>query len=563
MAPHALFILATLASLLAPSPCSASPDFAVPPLAVQGPSRLSPVDDSSSAPSQPLHAHLSRHRRRSAFSHDPRIEQRQVHNVREAARAWEKRDEVAKRASPSNVPKTGICLGTAGAYAQCGGLTYEGDTCCITGYTCTKSDDYYSQCRPSTTECANAFYGQCGGLTWMGATCCPSGSACVSSGPYYAQCVPGASSGSTSTTTSAAAQTSSSSTSSSASKTTTTTQAQTTTSSKTTTTTTSSTTTTTSSRTSTTTSSSAAPAPSCTGTGFAWGQCGGQTWTGATCCPSGYYCSYSGPYYSQCVPGTASSSTTTTTTTTTTSARPTSTTTTPASSSFSTVTRSSSSSATSSAPTATQTANTCSSSRQYAQCGGALYLLQETCCPTGYTCDYQSLWYSQCVPSTSASSSSSSSSQASRTSTATSTSSSTSSAPTATSTGKCKLGQAVSDGCIIYSLTAAGITLPSPYTFLDNGHVNYQAIPKSQYKNGETYLSHGSQWQAQSFNVHFESLNGMASGKYIGKNYLDFAGAQATFPGGYCVVWVQLGGTMSSFLENPHWGEGGQAPICT
>ncbi|KAH7911076.1 endo-1,4-beta-xylanase C precursor [Hygrophoropsis aurantiaca] len=40
----------------------------------------------------------------------------------------------------------------------------------------------------------------------------------------------------------------------------------------------------------------------------AYGQCGGETWTGATTCISGYTCTYSNPYYSQCLPGTGSGS---------------------------------------------------------------------------------------------------------------------------------------------------------------------------------------------------------------------------------------------------------------
>jgi hypothetical protein len=34
-----------------------------------------------------------------------------------------------------------------------------------------------------------------------------------------------------------------------------------------------------------------------------WGQCGGQGWSGATCCAAGSTCTYSNPYYSQCLPG--------------------------------------------------------------------------------------------------------------------------------------------------------------------------------------------------------------------------------------------------------------------
>ncbi|KAH8113772.1 carbohydrate-binding module family 1 protein [Phellopilus nigrolimitatus] len=51
-----------------------------------------------------------------------------------------------------------------------------------------------------------------------------------------------------------------------------------------------------------------------------WGQCGGTGWTGATTCPSGWVCTYSNEYYSQCLQGTASSSSATAPATSTTSA---------------------------------------------------------------------------------------------------------------------------------------------------------------------------------------------------------------------------------------------------
>ncbi|KAF4547789.1 Cellulase (glycosyl hydrolase family 5)-like protein 2 [Elsinoe fawcettii] len=35
----------------------------------------------------------------------------------------------------------------------------------------------------------------------------------------------------------------------------------------------------------------------------AWGQCGGNGWTGGSQCVSGYVCSAQNPYYSQCIPG--------------------------------------------------------------------------------------------------------------------------------------------------------------------------------------------------------------------------------------------------------------------
>ncbi|RVD80550.1 uncharacterized protein DFL_008445 [Arthrobotrys flagrans] len=48
----------------------------------------------------------------------------------------------------------------------------------------------------------------------------------------------------------------------------------------------------------------------------AWGQCGGIGWTGPTTCVSGYTCTYSNDWYSQCIPGTAVTTASTTTTTT-------------------------------------------------------------------------------------------------------------------------------------------------------------------------------------------------------------------------------------------------------
>ncbi|KAG9043081.1 hypothetical protein FS837_010051 [Tulasnella sp. UAMH 9824] len=74
----------------------------------------------------------------------------------------------------------------------------------------------------------------------------------------------------------------------------------------------------------------------------AWGQCGGQNWTGATTCIDGWTCVYSNPYYSQCLQvtttTTATSSTTSKTSTTSASSSKTSSTTTTTKSSSSTTT---------------------------------------------------------------------------------------------------------------------------------------------------------------------------------------------------------------------------------
>lgn len=68
------------------------------------------------------------------------LQMRQVHNPREAAKRWEHRG--AKRATASNVPTAPTCQNSAAAYAQCGGTGFTGDTCCVSGYTCTYSDAY-------------------------------------------------------------------------------------------------------------------------------------------------------------------------------------------------------------------------------------------------------------------------------------------------------------------------------------------------------------------------------------------------------------------------------------
>ncbi|KXN90602.1 putative 1,4-beta-D-glucan cellobiohydrolase C [Leucoagaricus sp. SymC.cos] len=65
----------------------------------------------------------------------------------------------------------------------------------------------------------------------------------------------------------------------------------------------------------------------------AWGQCGGQGWSGTTTCIAGYTCTVSNPYYSQCLPGAGNSGTTTPgSPSTTTSSPPTTTSSSPAAS---------------------------------------------------------------------------------------------------------------------------------------------------------------------------------------------------------------------------------------
>lgn len=45
------------------------------------------------------------------------------------------------------------------------------------------------QCRPSADKCAEG-WGQCGGIQWDGPTCCWEGAKCLERNEWYSQCVP-------------------------------------------------------------------------------------------------------------------------------------------------------------------------------------------------------------------------------------------------------------------------------------------------------------------------------------------------------------------------------------
>jgi cellulase len=53
---------------------------------------------------------------------------------------------LATVAKPAETPASGSGAATAQKYAQCGGQGYSGATACASGSTCTKQNDYYSQC---------------------------------------------------------------------------------------------------------------------------------------------------------------------------------------------------------------------------------------------------------------------------------------------------------------------------------------------------------------------------------------------------------------------------------
>ncbi|MEO6114839.1 MAG: hypothetical protein ABIP33_00480 [Pseudolysinimonas sp.] len=123
-----------------------------------------------------------------------------------------------------------------------------------------------------------------------------------------------------------------------------------------------------------------------------------------------------------------------------------------------------------------------------------------------------------------------------------------------------------SDGPIPYTLTTTSLTLSSGHTFTsssptNDGNVSY--IPLSQYTAGQTYTSHPASWTITTINFHIEQ-NPHTGKAMIGQSTLPFdqtssdGAFRGTLPAtGYCIVWVQVDG------YNEHFGEGGQAPLCT
>ncbi|HEY4151860.1 MAG TPA: hypothetical protein VGM38_00925 [Pseudolysinimonas sp.] len=123
-----------------------------------------------------------------------------------------------------------------------------------------------------------------------------------------------------------------------------------------------------------------------------------------------------------------------------------------------------------------------------------------------------------------------------------------------------------SDGPIPYTLTTTSLTLSSGHTFsssspTNDGNVAY--IPLAQYSVGQTYTSHPSSWTITTINFHIEQ-NPHTGKAMIGLSTLPFdqSASDGAFRGtlpstGYCIVWVQVDG------YNEHFGEGGQAPLCT
>ncbi len=119
-------------------------------------------------------------------------------------------------------------------------------------------------------------------------------------------------------------------------------------------------------------------------------------------------------------------------------------------------------------------------------------------------------------------------------------------ATTASATGT--LGDpGTSNGPTPYTVGATGITLPGGAVFKDNQEINVTSSPTGT-------------------NVHFEAkcvtrTDAECAGdphtlaQYIGTSFIPWSAFHLS--GSFCVSWVQVGG------YNEHFGEGGQAPVCS
>lgn len=75
-------------------------------------------------------------------------------------------------------------------YGQCGGVYWDGSTCCSTGSDCVDHSIYYSQCVPrANTGLCQSIYSQCGGDNYSGETCCQEGTECAVIDSGYSQCI--------------------------------------------------------------------------------------------------------------------------------------------------------------------------------------------------------------------------------------------------------------------------------------------------------------------------------------------------------------------------------------
>lgn len=81
-------------------------------------------------------------------------------------------------------------------FAACGGVNWDGPTCCFEGDVCQFQSVYFSQCVPSQDSTPPVYGGcaaradQCGGAGWTGATCCLGDDVCIAQSTLYSECGP-------------------------------------------------------------------------------------------------------------------------------------------------------------------------------------------------------------------------------------------------------------------------------------------------------------------------------------------------------------------------------------
>ncbi|KAI3340129.1 carbohydrate-binding module family 1 protein [Ustulina deusta] len=68
----------------------------------------------------------------------------------------------------------GAAVAQQQAWGQCGGINWDGDTACVSGYICTFLNDYYSQCVPGTPTTSSASSTTTTAGTTTGASTTPS-----------------------------------------------------------------------------------------------------------------------------------------------------------------------------------------------------------------------------------------------------------------------------------------------------------------------------------------------------------------------------------------------------
>lgn len=54
--------------------------------------------------------------------------------------------------SPAPSPPSPTPTKCSPAYGQCGGTGWTGPTCCVAGFTCDRSQQWYQQCKPSSSK---------------------------------------------------------------------------------------------------------------------------------------------------------------------------------------------------------------------------------------------------------------------------------------------------------------------------------------------------------------------------------------------------------------------------